>query len=119
MKSLLDEWNELYNETEQFKVIYCVGSRWNNIHMAANRKAEYKPPPLPINYEQLKHKELGWINESIIQKYSYTAAIDTKVIVCGLPGVYDKICRPRFETELTENCALYNLGYTNDMVIKL
>lgn len=76
MKELLDEWRERY--AEFVTIVYCVGSRWNNIHMGANtkprlkpaadadndgsnsnnKKAEYVPPPLPVGFTELKQAEL-------------------------------------------------------------
>ena len=42
-----------------------------------------------------------------------------RVIVCGLPGIYDKLCGPRSSPVLSEGSALYRLGFTSEMVIKL
>ena len=42
----------------RFKVLFCVGSRWANVHMGAKTKSEYVPPPLPAGFEQLQAAEL-------------------------------------------------------------
>lgn len=42
-----------------------------------------------------------------------------RVLVCGLPGVYDKLCGPRTSNELEKNSILEILGYCNENVIKL
>ena len=60
----------------------------------------------------------GWINDEKIKKYAYPPSLDTKVLVCGLPGVYDKLCGPRSSQEVAEGSVLYNLGY-DGMVVKL
>ena len=41
------------------------------------------------------------------------------MVVCGLPGVYDKLCGPRTSDELDKNSVLAVLGYNNANVIKL
>jgi hypothetical protein len=41
------------------------------------------------------------------------------VIVCGLPGVYEKICGGRDSKALGVDSYLYKLGYHQDMVVKL
>ncbi len=117
MKELIDEWNHVYIDT--FHAIYCVGSRWSNVHIGFKTKNEYIPPSLPKNYEQLQHACLGWINEEKIKMYAFSPHIHTRVIVCGLPGVYDKLCGPRFVNALEKGSVLDNLGYSEDMVIKL
>lgn len=62
--------------------------------------------------------ELGWINEDKIQRYGFPPSIDTRVFVCGLPGVYLKLCGPRTTRVISPDTALYNLGYTDEMVVK-
>jgi hypothetical protein len=56
MKELLEEWQSQYSHI--FRVIFCVGSRWNNIHFAAKKKIEYVPPPLPEGFHTLQDAEL-------------------------------------------------------------
>ena len=58
MKELLDAWQDRYSNI--FRVVYCVGSRYNNIHMGVRSKCkeEYIPPPLPAGFSDLKHAEL-------------------------------------------------------------
>ena len=36
--------------------------------------------------------EVGWIDEDKIKKHGYPPSNDTKILVCGLPGVYGKFC---------------------------
>jgi hypothetical protein len=39
-----------------FRAVYCVGSRWTNVHWGANNKTkgEYIPPPPPEGFERLR-----------------------------------------------------------------
>ena len=117
MKEILDEWNHTYAHT--FRVIYCVGSRWTNVHIGIKTKNEYIPPTLPTGFASLQNAELGWINEDKVKRYAFLPHIHTRVIVCGLPGVYDKLCGPRFVNSLEKGSILDVLGYSEDMVIKL
>ena len=41
-----------------------------------------------------------------------------KVFVCGLPGVYEKLCGGRQTKEVVPGSALANLGYSERHVIK-
>ena len=41
------------------------------------------------------------------------------MIVCGLPGVYDKLCGSRECSEVAVDSVLHKLGYSSSMVIKL
>ena len=61
----------------------------------------------------------GWVNEEKIRKYSDLPSDHIKVLVCGLPGVYEKICGPRDSEIVKPDSILQRLGYTKDMVIKL
>jgi len=54
-----------------------------------------------------------------VQKHGFAPAADTRVLVCGLPGVYDKLCGSRESVEVEHHSVLHKLGYTKDMVIKL
>lgn len=119
MKHVLDQFQESHDTC--FKVIYCVGSRYSNVHMGASSKKlnEYVAPSIPSGFSLLKHAELGWVTEDKIRKHGYPPSEDTRVFVCGLPGVYEKICGSRFIDTLTADSALHKLGYSAHMVIKL
>ena len=109
----------------RLRLVYCIGSRWANIHMGAKTKNEYIPPPPPRGFEELKvgpfsTKAIGWVNEEKIKTFAFPPGRDSRVVVCGLPGVYDKLCGSRFEVEvLAAGCALSNLCYSADSVHKL
>jgi hypothetical protein len=62
--------------------------------------------------------ELGWVNEEKILSHGFPPAPDTKVFVCGLPGVYLKLCGPRSSLEIPPGTALRALGYSQEMVVK-
>ena len=59
------------------------------------------------------------MNEDKIRRYAFPPSDDSIVVVCGLPGVYEKPCGPRSDEEIRVGSALSILGYTKDMVIKL
>jgi cytochrome-b5 reductase len=61
----------------------------------------------------------GWVNEDKIKRHAFPPGDDTIITVCGLPGVYDKLCGPRRDAHLSEGSALHSLGYTESMVVKL
>jgi hypothetical protein len=117
LRDLLEEWQQKYSSI--FKIVFCVGSRWNNIHFAAKRKQEYVPPPLPEGFETLKDAEQGWVSDEKISKHGFPPSDDLKILVCGLPGVYEKLCGSREVKELPQDSVLHKLGYSPEMVIKL
>ena len=60
MRELLEQWQDAYPSI--FKVVFCVGSRWTNVHWGAKTKnkdkEEYIPPVIPKGFEELKNAEL-------------------------------------------------------------
>ena len=103
---------------KRFKVVYCIGSRWSNVIMGA-KTSDPKGPALGKKIEGIEDKaEIGWIDEEKIRMHGFPPAEDTMVLVCGLPGVYDKLCGPRNSVSLPKGCVLSNLGYTEEMVLK-
>lgn len=118
LRDQLEAWRR--EHAQRFNVVYCVGSRWANVHMGAKTKDAYAPPPVPDGFDELAdHAVLGWVNEDRIRTYGFPPADDTLVAVCGLPGVYAKLCGRRTESGLADGCALKNLGYRDHMVCKL
>jgi len=109
----------------RFSIVYCVGSRWANIHMGAKTKNQYIAPPPPKGFTDLQlgphiSKEIGWVSEDKIRKYAFAPGTASRVVVCGLPGVYDKLCGSRFDcNSLQVGSALSNLGFKADCVYKL
>ena len=59
------------------------------------------------------------MNEDKIKRHGFPPGDDTIIAVCGLPGVYDKLCGPRGDSSLTVGSALHSLGYSASMVLKL
>eukprot|EP01031_Cornospumella_fuschlensis_P027546 gene27546-33272_t len=100
LRATLDELEQRYPQL--FQVVYCVGSRYAQVTWGCKKKDEY-----------------GWVTEEKIKKYAPPPSEDTKVIVCGLPGVYEKLCGYRDNPSVNPDSALGRLGYTDDMVIKL
>jgi len=86
--------------------------------MGAKTKS-YVPPALQQKIATLgDFAEVGWINEEKIRNHAFPPSVDTKVFVCGLPGVYDKLCGPRLSPQVAAGSALFSIGYSDDMVIK-
>ncbi len=56
MRELLEDWQDRY--AHMFRVVYCVGSRWANVHYGAKTKTEYVPPPPPVGFSELSHAEM-------------------------------------------------------------
>lgn len=54
-----------------------------------------------------------------MRRHAFPSSESTRVLVCGLPGVYEKLCGNRYTEEIEERSVLHNLGYSNKMVIKL
>ncbi len=117
MRELLESW--ALNYSARFKIVYGVGSRWVNAHFGIKTE-EYIAPPPPVGFESLVvgSAELGWIDEDKIRRYAFPPSDNTKVFVCGLPGVYDHLCGPRTTTAVKPGSALYRLGYSDNMVVK-
>lgn len=61
----------------------------------------------------------GWVNEEVVQRHGFLPSGDSRVLVCGLPGVYDKLCGGRDQAQVAPHSVLHRLGYTQEHVIKL
>ena len=100
-------------------IVYCVGSRYDNVYFAAKTKNPVAPPA-PRDFDTLPApREIGWINEEKVKKYAIEPSRQTRILVCGLPGIYKKLCGYRDNAEVERGSVLSNLSYTNEMVIKL
>ena len=133
LKEKLDEWSRRHGH--RFKVVYTVGSRWANVHFGLKKEVKtkgfgtthdaLKAPPTAHGFEGLavdpkcnQAKELGWVDEAVLRKHGHAPANDVRVFVCGLPGVYTKLCGPRNDTTVAEGSALANLGFDSKHVVK-
>ena len=62
---------------------------------------------------------------SLFEKLLFNVYNSSHFAICALTrylnnlGVYDKLCGPRVERSIAAQSALSNLGYSEDMVIKL
>jgi len=54
----------------------------------------------------------------VLRTHAFPPSPDSLVFVCGLPGVYDKLCGPRTVKELAPGSYLAKLGYDSKQVIK-
>eukprot|EP00793_Prasinoderma_coloniale_P000419 PRCOL_00005404-RA len=125
LRDTLDEWEERH--PERFKVVHHIGSRFGyNVHMHfddcpkdCGKPCKRRRVPVPEGFDTLREdrREFSWVNEDTIRRHAFPPACDTKVFVCGLPSVYDKLCGPR-GAPLAQGSALANLGYTDDMILK-
>ena len=105
LKDEIDEWARTH--PHRLSVVYVVGE-------AAGERA---PPGWQTT--DTYTAEAGWIDEQKIRKHAFGPAIDTLVLVCGLPAMYAALCGPREETSVREGSTLAALGYTREMVAKL
>lgn len=115
----LDKWHKEHNN--RFKVCYCVGSRWNNIHFAAKTESK-EGPPLPMGWDSIPsdQKELGWADGDKVVKRGASSPKDKghRVFICGLPGVYNALCGPRSENGVQKGTQLHRLGFCDNQVVK-
>ena len=111
-----------------------MGSRWANVHWGLKRDVkegysatveELQAPPTAAGFELLavdpnqnQAKELGWVDEGVLKRHCFPPGRDTRVMVCGLPGVYTKLCGPRTDQELLPDSVLARLGFQAHHVIK-
>jgi hypothetical protein len=58
------------------------------------------------------------VDEAVLRDYAFPPSSDSVVLVCGLPGVYDKLCGPRTEKGLAPESYLAKLGYDERRVVK-
>jgi NAD(P)H-flavin reductase len=56
LREQLDTWQVQY--ADLFKIVYCVGSRWDNVHWGSKKKTEYVAPSLPTGFQSLSCAEL-------------------------------------------------------------
>merc|ERR1712176_1248801 len=113
----LDQWHKEHNN--RFKVCYCIGSRWNNVHFAAKTN-EKEGPPLPLGWDKIPsdRKELGWADGNKLERRGASDAKDPghRVFVCGLPGVYLSLVGSRFDPRVVQGTQLHSLGYKDHQV---
>lgn len=60
--------------------------------------------------------EKGHIDKARIQKYLPSHEEDCLIFVCGPPPMYESLCGPRTEKEVTG--VLKELGFSDDQVFK-
>lgn len=121
LREKLDEWHNEYSNSNRFKVIYCIGSRYANVHFGAKKSLEYEKPELPRDYEIIPNdrKELGWITGDKVKKHAATQVVDNhRIFICGLPGIYIALAGKRNDPKVAQDSQLYRLGYRDHHVIK-
>lgn len=116
---------------DRLKVVYAVGSRWANVHVGMKTRVKrdgfsttadaLAAPPelegfrdLPTSPSQAR--EVGWVGRACIEKHAFAPSPETLTFVCGLPSVYDSLCGPRGDPEVTG--VLRDLGYAAADVVK-
>lgn len=114
----LDYWQQYHSH--RFKAIYCVGSRWNNVHFGAKTKDDWKKPSLPKDWETIPpdQKELGWVDADKVQRRAASSPDDPGhfLFLCGLPGIFMSLVGPRSDPSVTPGTQLYNLGYRHQVI---
>jgi cytochrome-b5 reductase len=58
----------------------------------------------------------GHVNKQVLQQHAAPSAADTLIMVCGPPPMYNALCGPRDQAELTGTLA--EMGYTKEQVFK-
>lgn len=126
-RPIIDEWHHRYNystsipEQTRFRVMYCIGSRWANIHFGAKTRNR-TGPPLPKGYEGIPSdcKCLGWVDGDKVTLYGAASPQDPShfVFICGLPGVYRDLVGKRSDPELCPQSQLARLGFSSSRVVK-
>ena len=131
MKEKLDAWS--MQHPDRLKVVFAVGSRWANVHVGVKRRVKKEGygttidalsrPPVPEDWDDLElkgnqAKEVGWVDLETIRKHGFPPGSNTKVFVCGLPGVYEKLCGARGDPMVLEGTALAKLGFDHRHVVK-
>jgi hypothetical protein len=69
MRELLDEWS--IKEAHRFKLVYCIGSRWANVHFGA-KTAHHEEPTPPTGFAELGKAEMvsAGLNDELLL-YTY------------------------------------------------
>ena len=125
-RSLIDEWHNNsttgpLDEDAKFRVMYCIGSRWANIHFGGKTRNR-TGPPLPKGYESIPYdrKCLGWIDGDKVAMYGAASSKDPShyVFICGLPGVYRDLVGERSDPCLCPQSQLAQLGFSSFQVVK-
>lgn len=117
-RELLDRWHDASNN---FKVCYCIGSRWSNVHFHA-KTSNAQGPPVPRGWDSVPddRKELGWVDGEKVARRGSSDSQDERhrIFICGLPGVYLSLAGPRSDVTVGNNTQLGRLGYRDFQVIK-
>lgn len=51
LRHQLEDWQARHSDL--LSVVFCVGSRWANVHWGVKTRDEYRPPPLPEGFSTL------------------------------------------------------------------
>ena len=76
LREQLDSWS--LSHPAQFNLHYCIGSRWDNIHMGAKTKDEYLPPAVPAELKGMSNASVGWVSEEVIARHGHPPSSDTR-----------------------------------------
>ena len=66
---------------------------WKVVHVVGDKP---DMPPIP-GWDG----ELGWVDEAKVKQHCFPPAPDVLTMVCGVPGLYDVMCGPRTEPEVS------------------
>ncbi|KAH8048161.1 cytochrome-b5 reductase [Aureococcus anophagefferens] len=127
LRETLDAW--AVTHADRLKVVYAVGSRWANVHCGMKTRVKRDgfsttadalaaPPsqasgPADVAEPGARGR---WVGRACIEKHAFAPSPDTLTFVCGLPSVYDSLCGPRGDPEVTG--VLRDLGYAAADVVK-
>ena len=118
LREQLERWAD--EHPVRFKVVFCVGSRWNNVYMGAAAADGGSGPLVPEGWETLREdrRESGWVSKAVLARHAHPPSASTRVFVCGLPGVYEAMCGSRLEPGIARGSILHLLGYADESVVK-
>lgn len=116
-EELLARWQKAY--PDRLSVTHVLSNEpEKRSKMAAFKKLASKIPFFPIKAPPGSSwkGERGFITKELIEKHFATPEDDVNIFVCGPPPMYNALCGPREEEDLSG--VLAEMGYSKEMVTK-
>ena len=129
MRERLEAWS--WKHPKRVRIVYCLGSRYDIDK--SRPEVRQRRTLLTSLFGGAPVREKGWLTEAVLEKHIFPPSSSssnvadvtdakegggrTLTLVAGLPRVYETLCGPRNEREVTG--ALKKLGWTQRDVVKL